>query len=648
MSSPHVAGTAALLLQARPDLATEDVRTVLQNSADPAPWFGNPELGYLESVHRQGAGMVDIDDAIQAPAMVSPGKIELGQTDATPTTVSVEISNTSDATVSYALANNDATIATDGPDYTPGYWGAAVTMEGPDSVTVEAGQSATVEVSLTGPELDPDMVLGLQYGGYLEFEPTGDTAGDALRVPYAGYAGNYQDRPVLVPGPYEEFDLPVLARGDGEGSYTPYPETGNGDEPVFTLVDHDDPAILAEFGHQARKVEVTAFHADENGEKAEEVGVVFTEDYLRRSEMPGDFLAFVWDGEFQGAPVEDGKYLLEVTITKAQAFNDGGEAEQEFWTGEPFTIEDGQEAPTSPIVSRIEGTDRYSTAAKISGANYDPGVETVYIATGLTYPDALTGAAKAGAEGAPVLLVKPDAVPAATRFELQRLQPESVVVLGGPVAIEDAVLDEVGEHAGVEATRLAGEDRYSTAVEISSGLEPGIDTVFVATGEDYADALTGAARAGTEETAVLLTQPGHLPRATAAELERLEASTIVILGGTQAVSEDVEDALATYGEIERLAGDNRYDTAAEIAAQFPVGLDDAFVATGLEFPDALTGAALAGHLNSPVLLVQQDNIPRNTMRELTRLGAEEITILGGRLAISQGVEDEMKQISYTD
>lgn len=645
MSSPHVAGTAALLLQARPDLATEDVRTVLQNSADPAPWFGNPELGYLEPVHRQGAGMVDIDDAILAPAMVSPGKISLGQNTGETVTQTVEVTNTSDSDVTYALANNDATIATDGPDYSPGYWAPEVGVDGPDEVTVAAGATESIEVTFTAPTLEEDMVLGLQFGGYLEFEPVGDTAGDILRVPYAGYVGDYQDRPVLLEG-VNDFTLPVLGRDLGEGNYDVFPDTGNGDEPVFTLVENDDPVILAEFGHQARKAELTAYRAEADGSKGEELGVVFTEDYLRRSELPNDILAFAWDGEFEGETVADGKYLLELTVTKAQAFNDDSEARTETWTGQPFTIEDEQEAPTSPIVSRIEGPNRYGTAAKIS-ANYEPGVDTVYVATGLTYPDALAGAARAGAEDVPVLLVKPDAVPAATKFELDRLEAGNVVVFGGPEAVNDDVLETLGEYTEGTVTRVAGIDRYETAAQISADIEPGVDTVYVATGEEFADALTGAARAGSVDSPVLLTKAERLPHVTADELERLSPTTIVVLGGPEAISEEVADQLAAYGEVERKAGIDRYETAAEIAADYPEGVDNVFIATGREFPDALTGAALAGHLDSPVLLVRPDNLPADTLAELRRLKAEQIQILGGRVAISQGVEDDLAAIEYT-
>ena len=79
MSSPHVAGAAALLLEARPSTSSQDARTILQNSADPKPWWGNPGLGFLDNVHRQGAGMLDIDDAILSTANVTPGKLSLGE-----------------------------------------------------------------------------------------------------------------------------------------------------------------------------------------------------------------------------------------------------------------------------------------------------------------------------------------------------------------------------------------------------------------------------------------------------------------------------------------------------------------------------------------------------------------------------------------
>ena len=84
MASPHVAGAAALLLQARPRTPAQAVRGILQNSADPEPWWGNPALGFLDNVHRQGAGMLDIDDAILATTKIEPGKIAAGESESGP------------------------------------------------------------------------------------------------------------------------------------------------------------------------------------------------------------------------------------------------------------------------------------------------------------------------------------------------------------------------------------------------------------------------------------------------------------------------------------------------------------------------------------------------------------------------------------
>src|SRR5699024_2108072 len=120
-----------------------------------------------------------------------------------------------------------------------------------------------------------------------------------------------------------------------------------------------------------------------------------------------------------------------------------------------------------------------------------------------------------------------------------------------------------------------------------------------------------------------------------------------VLGGTDAISQEVAEALGEYGEVERKEGINRYETAAAIAAEFPDGLENAFVATGENFPDALTGAALAGHLQSPVLLGQENHIPKGTLAQLTRLGAANIQILGGHNVISQDVEDQLAAITYT-
>ena len=105
MSSPHVAGAVALLLQAHPDLSAQSVRDVLQNSADPHNWWGDPTAGFLDNVHRQGAGMLDIDDAILATTVVTPAKIATGESQAGPFTQTLTVSNFGAAAVTYTLSH---------------------------------------------------------------------------------------------------------------------------------------------------------------------------------------------------------------------------------------------------------------------------------------------------------------------------------------------------------------------------------------------------------------------------------------------------------------------------------------------------------------------------------------------------------------
>ena len=147
MASPHVAGAVALLKQARPTLAASAFRDILQNSADPAVWSGSPGLGLLDIVHRQGAGMLDIDDAIASTTTISPGKLSLGE--GTGGTATLTLRNSGSSPVTYNLSDAVA-ISTGAQTFAPlvnDFWlpETSVTFTSP-SVTVPAGGSATVGV----------------------------------------------------------------------------------------------------------------------------------------------------------------------------------------------------------------------------------------------------------------------------------------------------------------------------------------------------------------------------------------------------------------------------------------------------------------------------------------------------------------------
>ena len=220
---------------------------------------------------------------------------------------------------------------------------------------------------------------------------------------------------------------------------------------------------------------------------------------------------------------------------------------------------------------------------------------SIYLnATGADSPDALAGAAASGGAG-PILLVTKDSIPVATLSELRRLTVKRIVVLGGRGVVSAAVEEELSEEAYWETSRQAGPSRYSTAAAVSvAHFKPAAPVAFVATGEDFPDALTGGPAAARLGGPILLTQKGTLPAATVSELRRLKPKRIVVLGGTGVVSAAVEKALRahTSGEVSRLAGTDRYSTAAAVsAAHFDPGAPVALVATGENYPDALAGGA---------------------------------------------------------
>jgi putative cell wall-binding protein len=194
-------------------------------------------------------------------------------------------------------------------------------------------------------------------------------------------------------------------------------------------------------------------------------------------------------------------------------------------------------------VERVSGANRYATAARISANTFGRNVPVAYVATGTTFPDALSGVAAAGHGDGPVLLTQPNSVPAETAAELSRLNPGRIVVLGGPNVVSDAVKDALGRYTAGSVTRLSGGDRFATAVSVSKGTFSDSDTVFIATGLTFPDALGGGPVAGTVPGPLLLVPSGSVPSSVATELQRLDPDQIVILGGTNVVSAGVESQI---------------------------------------------------------------------------------------------------------
>jgi putative cell wall-binding protein len=189
-------------------------------------------------------------------------------------------------------------------------------------------------------------------------------------------------------------------------------------------------------------------------------------------------------------------------------------------------------------VYRWAGADRYETAADLASLSGGTGT-TVFLATGASFPDALGGSAAAGRLSGALMLTARNALPQATEWELEWGKPAKVVILGGTGVISSAVASQVKSVVpSAEVVRWSGADRYATAAAVSRGTYPqGASTAFLASGENYPDALAGAPVAALNGAPLLLTRRDCMPPSTRSELTRLGVTELVVLGGTGAVSQ---------------------------------------------------------------------------------------------------------------
>ncbi|NHA15561.1 S8 family serine peptidase [Thioalkalivibrio sp. XN279] len=363
MSAPHVAGAVAMLLEAKPDTPASHIRDILQNTAEPKVWSGNPLSGFLGPVARQGAGMIDIVAAVEGTVRVSPGKLSLGESEAGTHPVSLTVYNSGADDVTLDLEAETAVIGVtrsipSGPPDNPGATGIGYFLGGSgvafeaESVTVPAGGSATVNATVfTAPGQDE------LYGGYITLSG-GDTM---LRVPYAGYLGDYQ---LINPLSEDVFDqivpgrdlVPGLARPTATG-WTIYFEGA-----TFTMENEDFPYLLFNVGHHVERLEFQVLDAGTEAPVHPVFSTYFAIDYLGRSSTRQTFFAVPWDGTREHSVgngdlfkiVPNGDYKMAIRALKANG-DPSNPDHWEIWTSPTITIARPEEPKKKTINLRGKG-----------------------------------------------------------------------------------------------------------------------------------------------------------------------------------------------------------------------------------------------------------------------------------------------------
>lgn len=312
-----------------------------------------------------------------------------------------------------------------------------------------------------------------------------------------------------------------------------------------------------------------------------------------------------------------------------------------------------QSAEADAAPARLDGPDRFHTAANIATATFEQ-ADVAHVVTGAGFSDALAGSFAAGSVDGPVLLSTRDAVPTPTWEALDELEVERVVLIGGTGVIGEAVADELAD-AGYTTDRIGGADRFQTASAVAMrygqeavGTVDGQRTALMATGEHFADALAAGPIAAGERLPLFLTPHDRAETSVTRSLEQLDIDKILLLGGPQAVTDDVAQFYRDRGyEVERLGGPTLMDTAwllADTAVQdFGFSREHVLLARGNDYPDALAASIYGAARGAPIVLsATPTDLSAPTSEWFTRSCPDvaTVTALGGTGAISAQVRDD--------
>ena len=296
---------------------------------------------------------------------------------------------------------------------------------------------------------------------------------------------------------------------------------------------------------------------------------------------------------------------------------------------------------------RLYGSDRIETSLKISESGWKDGADTVVIAQGYGYADALCAAPLAKKYNAPIILSGQDALSSDTVTELKRLKAKKAFVIGGTGSLSTNVESQLKSLGISDVERLGGADRYETSVKIAQAVGNS-GSIVVASGEGYADSLSVAPIAAAKGMPILLTRSSSLPDAVNNYIKGIKVNKTYVVGGTGVVQDSLKNSLPGA---QRLGGATRFDTNLAILQNFKSDLnfDNVYIAEGNgpngdEFADALSGAALASRKSAPLVLVYKTiatdtaNFIKDSMSDKTTLVA-----LGGISvvpdAILSGIQD---------
>lgn len=302
---------------------------------------------------------------------------------------------------------------------------------------------------------------------------------------------------------------------------------------------------------------------------------------------------------------------------------------------------------TAASFQRISGADRMATSiaiAKEQSSSKQP--DAVVLASGNDFPDALGGAGLAYKNNAPILLVGNSINDSKTVLDYvtnNLSKDKKIYVLGGIASVSQEIFNYMTAQ-GYNLIRIGGKDRYETNEKIADNLNVAKGTPIVITsGNNFADALSISSIASIKGYPILINDKDNLLANVSNYITIIQPSTIYVVGGTGVISTNIETQIKNLNgniNIVRLGGQDRYETSILIAEKFNLSTNIITIASGLNFPDALSGSVLAARKNSSVLLVDNNDVSRQKQL-LSKQKITNVIVLGGEGSIKSSTVNSL-------
>ncbi|OCA88187.1 hypothetical protein A8F94_10280 [Bacillus sp. FJAT-27225] len=309
-----------------------------------------------------------------------------------------------------------------------------------------------------------------------------------------------------------------------------------------------------------------------------------------------------------------------------------------------------------PGTMRIPGKDRYEVSSNVySVLEYRGfGSDTIILARGDLYPDALSGGPLAYMENAPVLLTRTNKLEDRIKARIADYQPERVIILGGEGSVSPAVVEQLKNLGVTDIQRIGGSDRYAVSASLAERVSSGMDSdmAIIASGEVFPDALSASSIAGPAGMPILLVRSGTIPASIETFIKNHpEISNYIIVGGPGTVKDTVISKvkqLRPGAVVERISGKDRYEVSINVAkysmANYRMDLSTIAFVRGDLFPDALSGAPLANYHFAPILLTTSAKLEGKVANflEANRGKTDLMFLVGGEGSITPQTESQLK------